>query len=98
LEVEELRHVDISSPPVYKENIDTIHPDLVDIDFSLCTDRTHSVTSKKKASASQSIINCDTLTINDTDNSKVTESQCINVPRHVDIDVRQPFFSEYIVP
>jgi hypothetical protein len=95
LEVEELGHIDISSPPVYKENIETIHPHLVDIDFSLCTDRTHSVISKKKAPASQSIINCDTLTINDTDNSKVTESQCINVPQHVDIDVRQPFFSEY---
>jgi hypothetical protein len=67
----------------------------VDIDLSLCTDRTHSVISKKKAPASQSIINWDTLTINDTDNSKVTESQCINVPQHVDIDVRQPFFSEY---
>ena len=80
MEVEELRHIDISSPPVYKENIETIHPNLVDIDFSgLRTDRTHSVISKKKAPASQSIINCDTLTINDTDNSKVTESQCINV-------------------
>ena len=73
MEVEELRHIDISSPTVYKENIETIHPDLVDIDLSLCTDRTHSVISKKKATASQSIINCDTLKINDTDNSKVTE-------------------------
>ena len=100
MEVEELRHIDISSPPVYKENIET-HPDLVDIDFSLCTDRgiskkktqtTDSVISKKKAPSSQSIINCDKLTINDTDNSKVTQSQCINVPQHVDIDVRQHFF------
>jgi hypothetical protein len=77
LEVEELMHIDILSPPGYMENIGTVHPDLVDIDFSLCTDRTRSVVSKKKIPANQSIINCDTLTINDTDNSKVTESQCI---------------------
>jgi hypothetical protein len=87
---------DFDSPPFPVETSVNIHPDLVDIDFSLHADKSLSVLCKENNSSGLPKINCDTLTTNVnpvsqmcTDSFEVTASPCVNVPQQVKFSARE---------
>jgi hypothetical protein len=93
--VEEGQH-DFDSPPFPVETSVNIHPDLVDIDFSLPADKSLSILCKENNSSGLPKINCDTLTTNVnpvsqmcTDSFEVTTSPCVNVPQQVKFSARE---------
>ena len=63
INIEEGQH-DFDSPPFLFETSVNIHPDLVDIDFSLAVDKSLSALCKENNSSGLPKINCDTLTTN----------------------------------